>query len=65
MTAAPGDRLFLPVERGIYRLYRVDPDREQRWSVYAASLLAFSVVSVLVDWCSCRPRAWCCRGSVG
>ncbi len=44
---APGDRVFLPLERGIYRLCRVDPDREQRWSVYAVSLLAFSVVSVL------------------
>src|SRR5437870_1934060 len=26
---APGDRVFLPVERAIYRLCRVDPEREQ------------------------------------
>src|ERR1700739_3199616 len=45
---APGDRVFLPVERAIYRTCRVDPDREQRWNVYAYSLLAFSAVSVLV-----------------
>ena len=45
---APGDRVFLPVERFIYRLTRVDPDREQRWTVYAFSVLAFSVVSVIV-----------------
>ena len=31
----------------IYRVCGIDPDREQRWSVYATSLLAFSVVSML------------------
>jgi len=41
------DRVFLPVERAIYRLLRVDPEREQRWNVYALSLLAFSLVSFL------------------
>src|ERR1700704_2064635 len=46
--AAPGDRVFLPFERAIYRFCRVDPDREQRWNVYAYSLLAFSAVSVLI-----------------
>ena len=45
---APGDRVFLPVERLIYRVCRVDPDREQRWTVYAFSVLAFSVVSTLI-----------------
>ena len=37
------DRCFGPVERLIYRACRVDPDREQRWNVYAISLVAFSV----------------------
>ena len=46
-SRAFGDRLFAPIERAIYRLLRVDPDREQRWNVYAVSLLAFSLVSVL------------------
>ena len=46
--AAPGDRIFGPVERVIYRLTGVDPSREQRWTIYARSLLAFSAVSVLV-----------------
>ena len=32
---APGDRFFGPVERGAYRLLRVDPDAEQRWTAYA------------------------------
>jgi K+-transporting ATPase ATPase A chain len=45
--AAPGDRMFLPVERLIYRVTGVDPNREQPWNVYALSLLAFSAVSVI------------------
>ena len=44
---ARGDRAFLPVERAIYRVAGVDPSREQPWSAYALSLLAFSAVSVL------------------
>ncbi|MDQ1516056.1 MAG: potassium-transporting ATPase potassium-binding subunit [Actinomycetota bacterium] len=51
---APGDRIFLPVERAIYRACRVDPDREQRWTVYAYSLLAFSAVSGLVLYAQLR-----------
>ena len=45
---APGDRFFRPVERLIYRATGVNPEREQRWTVYAASLLAFSLFSVLL-----------------
>jgi K+-transporting ATPase ATPase A chain len=45
--SAPGDRVFLPVERVIYRVLRVDPRREQRWNVYTIALLAFSVFSFL------------------
>ena len=45
---APGDRFFLPIERTIYRLCGVDERREQRWTTYAYSLLAFSLVSFLV-----------------
>lgn len=44
---APGDRVFGPIERALYRLCRIDPRREQRWNVYAISLLAFSLVSML------------------
>jgi len=46
--SAPGDRIFLPVERLVYRLVGVDERREQRWSAYARSVLAFSLVSVLL-----------------
>jgi K+-transporting ATPase ATPase A chain len=38
------------VERFLYRLVGVDPDVEQRWSIYAISVVAFSVVSILVLW---------------
>ena len=44
---APGDRVFDPVERTIYRLAGSISDREQPWNVYALSLLGFSLVSVL------------------
>jgi K+-transporting ATPase ATPase A chain len=45
--SAPGDKFFDPVERFIYKLCRIDHKREQRWNVYALSLLAFSIMSVL------------------
>ncbi|MET8158419.1 potassium-transporting ATPase subunit KdpA [Sphaerisporangium sp. NPDC005289] len=37
----------LAVERVVYRLIGVRPDAEQRWSVYARAVLAFSAVSIL------------------
>jgi K+-transporting ATPase ATPase A chain len=55
---APGDRLFNPVERAIYRISGVDPEREQRWTIYALSLLAFSVVSVLGLFVLQRVQQW-------
>jgi K+-transporting ATPase ATPase A chain len=45
---APGDRFFNPIERVIYRLGGIDPDHEQKWTIYALALLAFSLLSVLV-----------------
>jgi potassium-transporting ATPase potassium-binding subunit len=45
-----GERVFLspvlaPVERGLYRLCRIDADREMGWKPYAFSVVAFSLVS--------------------
>ena len=37
----------LRVERAGYRVLRVDPDADQRWSMYLMSVLGFSLVSVL------------------
>ena len=45
-TVYTGDR-HSRVERGLYRVMGVDPDADQRWPVYARSLLAFSLVGVL------------------
>jgi potassium-transporting ATPase potassium-binding subunit len=42
------DRVFGPVERLVYRACRIDPEREQRWNVYALSVLAFSVVGFVL-----------------
>lgn len=36
------------VERGIYRLARVNPSSEQRWTTYAVGVLAFGLVSALL-----------------
>jgi K+-transporting ATPase ATPase A chain len=49
-----GDRVFSAIERPLFRLCRVDPDSEQRWSTYALSLLAFSLVSVLILYAQLR-----------
>ncbi len=54
--SAPGDRWFRPVERRVYRLLGVDESRQQRWNVYAASLMAFSLVSVLVLYAMLRTQ---------
>jgi K+-transporting ATPase ATPase A chain len=51
---APGDRVFLPIERIVYRILGVDDRREQRWNVYAISLLAFSVLSLLLTYAVLR-----------
>ena len=52
------DQILRPVERGIYRTCRIDSTREMRWTEYAASLLAFSVVSMLVLYALQRLQGW-------
>src|SRR5256885_930972 len=42
------DFALRPVERLIYKLTGVDETREMRWTEYAAAMLMFSVVSMLV-----------------
>ncbi|HEY2222237.1 potassium-transporting ATPase subunit KdpA [Actinomycetospora sp.] len=36
------------IERAMYRLVRVDPGSEQRWTTYAVAVLAFSFVGVVL-----------------
>ena len=42
------DTKHLAVERAIYRVGRVNPDSQQRWPVYAAGVLGFSLVSIVL-----------------
>ena len=46
------------VERGIYKLCGIDPEADMRWGVYARSMLAFSVVSVLFVYLLERTQHW-------
>jgi K+-transporting ATPase ATPase A chain len=39
-----------PVERVLYRLAGVNPDEDQHWTAYAASMLVFSIVSMLLTY---------------
>jgi K+-transporting ATPase ATPase A chain len=55
---APGDRFFTPLERRIYRILRINPEREQRWNVYTLALLAFSLVSVVALYAFQRVQTW-------
>lgn len=54
-----GERTFLsfalrPVERACYRLFGVREEEDQSWARYAFSLLAFSVVSMLLTYAILR-----------
>jgi K+-transporting ATPase ATPase A chain len=44
---APGDRIFLPVER-LYRALRVNPDSSMTWKVYATAVLVLGLLSTLL-----------------
>ncbi|MFB6489579.1 potassium-transporting ATPase subunit KdpA, partial [Xanthomonas perforans] len=48
----------LRVERGVYRLIGVDPRGEQTWGAYARSVLAFSLVGVLLVYAIQRLQQW-------
>ncbi|MFC4223042.1 potassium-transporting ATPase subunit KdpA [Lysinibacter cavernae] len=47
----------LAVERGLYRLVGVNPDAEQTWRLYLRSVLAFSVLSVVLLFALQRAQA--------
>ncbi|HYA68843.1 MAG TPA: potassium-transporting ATPase subunit KdpA, partial [Acidimicrobiales bacterium] len=54
---APGDRFFLPIERFIYRVCRIDPESEHRWNTYVLSLLAYTLVGGLLTYGVLRLQA--------
>ena len=47
-TKAPGDRIFAPVERLVYRALRVDPESSMTWQVYAIAVLVFGLIGIAV-----------------
>ena len=46
--AAPGDRVFLPVERLVYRTLGIEPESSWTWRAYALAVLMFGLVSTLL-----------------
>ena len=48
------DRAVKPVERRLYRLFRVDPKKEQDWRSYTRSLLLFSLAGLLFTYAVLR-----------
>ncbi len=47
-------RWLAPVERVIYRACGIDPEDDQHWTRYAAALLLFSAISMLVTYLALR-----------
>ena len=48
------DPMLRPVERALYFLLRVDPQKEQDWKQYTVSMLAFSLAGVLFTYAILR-----------
>jgi K+-transporting ATPase ATPase A chain len=48
----------LAVERGFYRLIGVNPKAEQSWGAYLRSILAFSVLGILLVYALQRTQQW-------
>jgi len=58
-----GERTFMspllgPIERGFYRLCRIDPDIEMNWLSYTLALLGFSVVGLIYLYVLLRTQQW-------
>ena len=49
-----GQRWLAPLERGVYALTGVDPDEDQHWTRYAASMLLFSLATMLLTYIMLR-----------
>lgn len=44
---ARGDKIFLPVERMVYKAAGIDPEASWTWRAYALAVVAFGLVSTL------------------
>ena len=58
MARSLESKRHLRVERGIYRIVGVDANADQRWTTYLRSVLAFSVVSIVVLFAILRLQAY-------
>src|SRR5947209_10028823 len=52
------DGVMRPLERLLYRLTKIDEEREMSWKEYAVSMLLFSAVSMLVLYLLQRAQQW-------
>jgi potassium-transporting ATPase potassium-binding subunit len=52
------DLVLRPIEKLVYRLTRVDENREMRWAEYTASMLLFSGVSMTLLYLIERTQKW-------
>src|SRR5215471_18050028 len=52
------DPILRPIERLVYRLTGVDETHEMRWTEYAAAMMLFSVVSMLMLYLIQRLQQW-------
>jgi K+-transporting ATPase ATPase A chain len=52
------DPIMRPVERVLYKLTRVDEEREMRWTEYSIAMLLFSGVSMIVLYLLERTQQW-------
>jgi K+-transporting ATPase ATPase A chain len=51
-------RVFRPLEAAIYKLCGIDESAEQHWTLYAGSMLVFSIVSLLFTYLLMRVQQW-------
>jgi K+-transporting ATPase ATPase A chain len=52
------DRLLKPLENVTYRLFGIDPKKEQNWMQFTISMLVFSFVSLLFTYIILRIQQW-------
>lgn len=55
---APGDALFLPVERAVYRMLGTDPARGMSWRGYARAFVLSNLAVGLPVWVLFMTQAW-------
>ncbi|VVE14489.1 ATPase [Pandoraea iniqua] len=52
------NRWFAPVERGLYRLCGIDPEKEMHWRAYAIALIGFNAVGAFAVYALQRWQVW-------